>query len=423
MGALVYRFPSKKIKVVGVTGTEGKSTVVELISKILEEKGEKTALLSSIRFKIGKDSRANNLKMTMPGRMKIQKFLGEAVRKKCRYAILEVTSEGILQYRQKFINFNTVVFTGLSPEHIERHGSFEKYKKAKGKLFRQCGKTHVINIDDQYADYFLEFEAERKFVFSTKRNKLSIRGPVSLIEGKNLQVKEEGISFEVEGIVFDLNLLGEFNIYNALASLGVALSEDISLETSRTALQKIRKIPGRMEIVISKPFRVIVDYAHTPNSLEKVYQTLKSNYQFKKGSMICVLGSCGGGRDKWKRPKLGEIAAQNCDKIILTNEDPYDENPLKIIDEIQRGVSGAVREKAQIEGYQEVLDRKEAIKKALSTARPNDTIIITGKGSEPWMCVAGERKIPWDDREIVREEFNKLNNLRQLNKSDKMRNL
>ncbi|PIR89984.1 hypothetical protein COS93_01305 [bacterium (Candidatus Gribaldobacteria) CG07_land_8_20_14_0_80_33_18] len=385
LGVLIYRFPSclrrqaKKIKVIGITGTKGKSTVVELASRILENAGYKVASLSSIKFKIGEKEWPNKLKMTMPGRMKVQRFLREAVNSNCQYAILEVTSEGILQHRHQFIDFNVVVFTNLSPEHIERHGSFENYRKAKGKLFKACKKVHILNLDDENVNYFLQFKAEKKFGFTST----------------SIKELPTGLNFEIEDIKFELNLLGQFNVYNALAAICIGLSQGIDLETCKSSLERIKGIPGRMEEVISQPFKVIVDYAHTPDSLESVYKTLSDS------KLICVLGAAGGGRDKWKRPKMGEIASKYCQKIILTNEDPYDESPLKILEDIEKGFPQTLE-------YEKILDRREAIKKALSLAKKDDTIIITGKGCEPWMCVAGGKKIPWDDRQVVKEEFEKL---------------
>ena len=388
LGAIVYRFPSKKLKVIGVTGTNGKSTVVFFISRILEEAGYSVAALSSIQFKIKDKIWPNTLKMTMPGRMKIQKFLRDALRAGCQYVVLEVTSEGIKQYRHKFIGFDLAVLTNLTAEHLESHGGFDNYKKAKGKLFRSLkanGKS-VINLDDSQADYFRQFPAKEKI-------------------GYTINSKPE----------FTLNLLGRFNISNALAAIAVAQAEGVPLAKIKTALGKIKSIPGRMEIVIKESFTphlskigakhqlkkqslkgagftVIVDYAHTPDALEKVYQTVK---EISKGRLIGVLGAAGGGRDKWKRPALGKIAEQYLDKIIITNEDPYDEDPRQILSEIK---SGSPRAK-------EILDRREAIRKAISLAKPGDVVIITGKGCEPWMCLAKGRKIPWDDREVVREEF------------------
>lgn len=173
------------------------------------------------------------------------------------------------------------------------------------------------------------------------------------------------------------------------------LFQGINLETCKKALEKVEEIPGRMELVISEPFKVFVDYAFTPNALEKVYQTLKP----KNGKMIAVLGSCGGGRDKWKRPVLGKIAAKYSNQVIITDEDPYDEDPIEIINQVAKGAGDkAVK----------ILDRREAIRKALKLAQSGDVVVITGKGCEPWICVAKGKKIPWDDRKVVREEFQKL---------------
>jgi len=396
-GALIYRFPSRKLKVIGVTGTGGKSTVVELASKILEEAGYKVASISSIRFRIKDKKWKNELKMTMPGRFKIQRFLRKAVNAGCQYAILEVTSEGILQHRQKFIDFDIAVFTNLSPEHIERHGSFEKYRETKGKLFKQCKKIHILNLDDKNSEYFLQFSA-KKFGFSIYGGQTSFGGLTSVI-GKNIQEFPDKISFEIKNTKFTLNFFGKFNVQNALAAICIGLSQGVSLETCKRALEKVEGIPGRMEIVIKEPFTVVVDYAHTPESLRKVYETVKYSISHVPCSMICVLGSCGGGRDKWKRPKMGEIAAKYCQEIIVTNEDPYDENPMEIINQVAEGIPGRAKK---------ILDRREAIREAIKLAREGDIVIITGKGSEPWMCVEKGKKISWDDRRIVREEFDKL---------------
>jgi UDP-N-acetylmuramoyl-L-alanyl-D-glutamate--2,6-diaminopimelate ligase len=372
-GAFIYRYPSRKIKVVGVTGTNGKTTVVDLTTRILEEAGFKVASLSSIKFKIGEKERPNTLKMTMPGRFKIQKFLREAVSANCQYAVLEVTSEGILQYRHRFINFEAAVFTNLTPEHIEAHKGFENYRKAKGKLFQATKKIHVVNVDDENAEYFLKFPAKKKYTYGLNRGDINMRNTK-----------------------FKLKLIGDFNNYNALAAICVGLSQGVKLEICQKAVEKEIGIPGRMEEVISKPFKVFVDYAFTPTALEKVYKTLKP----KDKKMVCVLGCCGGGRDKWKRPILGELAGKYCNETIVTNEDPYDEDPMKIISEVAKGTKGKAKK---------ILDRRVAIRESLKVAGSGDVVVITGKGCEPWICVAGGKKIPWDDRKVAKEEFQKLN--------------
>jgi len=392
LGALIYGFPSQKLKVIGITGTKGKSTTIELIRLILENAGYKVASASSIKFRIDKKEKLNRLKMTMPGRFKLQGFLKKALKARCEYVILEVTSEGILQHREKFIDFDIVVFTNLAPEHIERHGSFEKYREAKGALFKECKKLHIINTDDENAKYFLQFPSKQKFCCGLNEKQKNIN--CNFIRAENPESSGNIIRFRINNVQFNVNLQGEFNIYNSLLAITTALSQDIDLETCKKALEKVKKIPGRMEIIKEYPFKVVVDYAHTPDSLEQVYKT------FSGSKLICVLGSCGGGRDKWKRPKMGEIASKYCNEIILTNEDPYDEDPNQILSEIKTGIPNTKNNTLNI-----ILDRKEAIKKALKLAQKEDVVIITGKGSEPWMCVANDKKIPWSDKEIVQQEL------------------
>lgn len=404
-GAVFYNFPSNRMKVIGVTGTNGKSTVVTLVTKVLEEAGFKVAGLSSIKFKIGGEEQVNDLKMTMPGRGKIQRFLKRALNKSCDYAVLEVTSEGIKQYRHKFIDFDIAVFTNLTKEHIESHGSFENYRKAKGKLFKECKKTHIVNLDDEYADYFLGFKAKEQYGFRVKsQESRMMNDKLEIIEAGPIEIEKDSLSFMVHNSLFSISLIGRFNIYNSLAAICVGLSQDIDLETCKRALEKIKEIPGRMEIVIEKSFKVIVDYAHTPDSLNKVYTTLyDSRLAVNDSRVICVLGACGGGRDKWKRPKLGEIANNYCDKIILTNEDPYDEDPMNIVQQIKQGIKD--NSKVEI-----TLNRNRAIEQALQQANDEDLVAITGKGAEPWMCVAKGKKIPWDDRQVVKEAIKRLSN-------------
>lgn len=379
-GAIVFSFPGKdkNLKIIGVTGTSGKSTTTDFITRILEEAGKKVASVSSIRFKVGEKEWENKYKMTMPGRFVIQKFLSQAKKAGCEFVVLEVTSEGIRQFRHKFINFDAAVFTNLTPEHIESHGGFENYRKEKLKLFKATKNIHVINIDDENSKYFIDIPAGKNIGFSLKNV-------------KNINTKN-GLIFEVAGQKFILSLFGEFNIYNALSAISVARAYGISLDICKKALEKAKGISGRMEVVSEGPVKIIVDYAHTPAQLEAVYKT------FKEENMICVLGSCGGGRDKWKRPVLGEIAKKYCKEIIITNEDPYDENPMDIINKVAETAGS---------GAKKILDRKDAIDNAIKSAKQGDVVVITGKGSEPWMCLGNGKKIPWDDRQIARDALQK----------------
>ena len=403
LGSLIYRQPSKSLTVIGVTGTNGKSTTVKMISQILEEAGFKTAYTSSIEFKIGRSVWQNKFKMTMPGRFFLQSFLRKAKKAGCQYAIIEVTSEGIKLFRHKFIDFDIALITNLRPEHIESHGSYENYKKAKGELFKSTKKIHIINLDEKESEYFLSFPAQEKWGYGINFDSAKYREKIKILQARDVQVQNQGAEFLVKGEKIKLSLKGKFNIYNALAAICASLSQGIDMKTIKQALEKIEKVPGRLEEVISAPFRVYVDYAHTPDALEEVYTTLKKELS-QKGRLICVFGSCGGGRDKWKRPLMGKIAEKYCDKIILTNEDPYDEDPKDIIEDITKGIKKKDR-------VVKILERKKAILEALKKAKLNDIVIITGKGSEPWMCVKGNKRIPWDDREIVKEAFQKLNQI------------
>ncbi len=371
LAAVWYLFPSQKLMVIGVTGTNGKSTTVELLAEIIEEAGYRVASASSIRFRIADHEKPNDTKMTMPGRFFLQKFLRLAVRHGVTHAVLEVTSEGVKQFRHAHIKFDVAVITNITPEHIESHGSFEAYRIAKAELFRAT-PVHVLNKDDVETFAFLSaIPAQKQIAYSLKDFPREIK----------------------------LRLPGDFNRQNALAALTAAQAIGIPVEVSKRALERIDYIPGRLEVVQAHPFGVVVDYAHTPDALEKVYKELSAP------RLICVLGAAGGGRDKWKRPELGKIAARYCDFIIITNEDPYDENPEDIMHDIERGFFAKSVKKIQ---YEKITDRRKAIHEALGRAKKNEVVIITGKGCEQWMAGPRGEKIPWDDRMAVKEELGKI---------------
>jgi len=387
LGAVRYGFPSRKITVIGVTGTKGKSSVTEFLNSILESGGKKTAMVNGIRFKIGEKSRPNLFKMTMPGRMFIQKKLREAVNAKCEYFILEITSEGAKQFRNKFIDLDGLIFTNLSPEHIESHGSYEKYRDAKLSIAHALENSPkknrfiVANSDDKEGVRFLNISVENKLPFSLKD-----AAPYNAIA--------EGISFTFQGEHIASRLPGTFNVYNALAASVCAKHLGIVTKNIRAGVESLKSIRGRMEKVDQgQPFGVYIDYAHTADSLEQAYQSLEGR------RLICVLGSTGGGRDKWKRPLMGEMADKYCSEIILTNEDPYDENPNNIINDVKNGIKNHTPKI--------ILDRRTAIRTALRSANKGDAVIITGKGSDPYIMGPNGQKTPWDDARIAREELKK----------------
>ena len=369
----IYGNPSAKLKVIGVTGTNGKTTIVHLLTAVLEATGEPVASISSLTFKIKNDEWKNTMKMTMPRRFTIQKFLKRAADEGCKFAVLEVTSEGIKQFRHRGIDFYMGILTNVTPEHIESHGTFENYRMAKSELFKRA-KIHILNGEDPSVEYFAKIPALTRIVYTKK------------------DLPND----------FHLKLPGEFNIENAVAVFQAAKFLGIPRQTIKSVLESFENVQGRMEFIRRGPFVVVVDYAHTPDALEKVYQTLRQ----PSGRLICVLGSAGGGRDKWKRPEIGKIAARYCDAIFLTNEDPYDEDPKKIIEDVEKGV--LFSHSSSKMDYEIIIDRREAISSALKIAKPGDTIIITGKGAEPWLMGPNGSRQEWDDREVVREELKKI---------------
>lgn len=388
LGSVIYRNPSKEIFVLGVTGTKGKSTVVELINAIMEAVGKRTAVVSSVRFKVGTENKENRTGMTMPGRFFIQKFLREAVDNDCKYAFVEVTSQGIAQYRDRFINFDAGLLTNLQPEHIEAHGSFENYRESKLNFFKNIG----LFSSKAHKAFFINSDARDNEMFSE----------VVVGFGRTIYYNKK----DLEKLKCKIKLLGDFNLENIVAAIAFARSQNVDWETIKNVIENFDGVPGRLEFVQKEPFAIIIDYAHTPDSLEKVYQAVKKNISSKraKGKMICVLGCAGGGRDSWKRPVMGEIASRYCDGIVLTNEDPFDDDPEMIMGEIAEGIAQSSYNKK----FKKILDRRDAIREAIKTAKKNDAVIVTGKGSEPYMRLQKGKKIPWSEREIIKTVINQL---------------
>ncbi len=410
-----YGQPSEKMIVIGVTGTAGKSTTVNLIGRILESAGHKVGWTSTLNFKINNREWINKTKMTMLGKFALQKLLKQMVEAGCEYAVIETSSEGAVQSRHLGINYDVFVFTNLSPEHIESHGSFDNYCAAKGALFaylmankrkiingHSIEKTKIINLDDKNADYFLNFPSDKTIGYTLRGNNAHPNFKIDkTIKYEQFVLKPSISELKFNGENIKFSLLGEFNAYNALAAIGTCDIFGIKASVVKKGLESIKIIPGRLEhIEAGQPFSVVVDYAHTPEELEKVYYFLNS-VKNSGAKIISVLGSAGGGRDKWKRSELGKLAATLTDVVIITNEDPYDEDPQKIINEISAGAKSISEPRAKI--ILEILDRRLAIQKAISLAGVGDIIIITGKGSEE--CIMGPRhtKIPWNDKVVVLE--------------------
>ncbi|MDD5589677.1 MAG: UDP-N-acetylmuramyl-tripeptide synthetase [Candidatus Portnoybacteria bacterium] len=403
LGAGIYGFPSRKMFVIGVTGTKGKTTTCNLLFQILNGAEMKAGMATTVNFGIGDKLWINSYKQTMLGRFRLQKLLSRMASEGCKYAVIETSSEGILQHRHRAIDYSAAILTNVSPEHIERHGSFENYRSEKLKLFEKVAKkengTGIYNLDDRNIDFFLEPKIKNKYGFV----KNAMGTPPSQEFKKVLQISDIELppaktAFVMAGQKFEMPLIGEFNVYNAAAAICFGLSQEISAEKIKNILVNAKPAPGRMEIINEgQPFTIVVDYAHEPASLEAVYKSLKI---FNPNKIIAVLGSQGGGRDKAKRPILGSLAGSYADVVIITNEDPYDEDPEKIINDVALGV-------ANKDKIIKIIDRREAIKKSLKLASSGDIVVITGKGGEISMCVENGRKIPWKDSKIIEEELKK----------------
>ena len=417
-GAFKYGNPSEELLVIGVTGTTGKSSSIHFLRQMLEDQGYKVGSLSTVDFYIAGQEKLNDQKMTMLGKMQIQEYLRKMVDAKCDIAIVETTSEGYLQFRHRFINYDMMILTGLYPEHIESHGGFENYKSAKLGIFDYASshkskvisqksilKVAIVNGNCKYAEEFLQFNFDKKIVFDRADEKIELTNKylssiIYHLSANDIKASSSGLNFTVGQRVFIPKLYGEYNVMNLLAGISVLRVLDISWSDIEESVNKVKPAPGRLEFISEaeeKGFKVIVDYAFEPVALEGLYSVVKL---INPKRVIHVCGSTGGGRDKARREKIGRLVGEQADVFIVTNEDPYDEDPMEIIKQVSAGAK-AVGKKINKNLF-EVLDRGEAIAQALKMAETGDLVLITGKGSEQAMCVAGGKMIPWDDREVAR---------------------
>lgn len=423
VSAIVYRNPSRELIVIGVTGTNGKTTTSFYLARALEASGFCAGCTTTALMKIGKKEWINKTKMTMPGRFFLQKMMREMVSAGCRYAVIETSSQGLMQGRHLSIAYDVGVFTGLTPEHIEAHGGFENYKKAKRLLFEHVGRRRLKTIDGKTVVKGAVLDADS--IHGEYYAGALGSGPPAPLKGGSEAIKEwygiknrrgwyaEQITLEATGSHFvlrdgqdssiqvpvHLNQPGDYNISNALAALATCKLLGVDLFAAAKRLGEIATVPGRFErIDVGQPWTVIVDYAPEPESFRQLYRALAV---IPRERTIHVLGSCGGGRDIARRPILGELAATNADIVIVTNEDPYDDNPQEIIEQVASGARGA----GKIDGENLFLveNREEAIFQAMALARPNDLVVMTGKGCEPWICIADGKKVPWDEAGTARE--------------------
>lgn len=418
LAAMIFGFPGKRLKIIGVTGTNGKTTTCNMIAKILEEANYKVGMATTINFKIGKKEWVNQTKLTTLSPFSLQKFLADCLKAGCHWVVLETSSHAIAQDRNWGVDYKVAVLTNITHDHLDYHKTYEEYRNTKAELFSTGQTINIINRDDKAATYFEKLPATHIITYGLSGAQPSHSDGYGLdnpdngrtkrpdILAKKIILEPSGSFFTVvtpnSQVAIDLKLPGKFNIYNALAALSVASALNIHLSVVKSALESILVVPGRMESVdMGQSFTVLVDYAHTPDALEKIYQTLELA---KRARIISVLGSCGD-RDKTKRPILGALAGKYADIVIITNEDPYTEDAEKIIEEVAAGVPrGADPKKLKVygENFYKILDRKKAIEIAINLARKDDIVLITGKGAEECMVV-GHEKIPWSDRKIAKD--------------------
>lgn len=405
--AVLAGFPARRMIVIGVTGTNGKTTTCNLLANILEETGKKVGLATTVNFWIGDKRWVNETKMTTFSPFRLQQLLRQMAAAKCRYAVIETSSHALAQHRTWGIDYDIAVFTNLTPEHLDFHRTFENYRDAKVKLFKQLfafrrkgntPKVAVINLDDPAAEFFTQHPADNKFFYSIDKYEAASTKE-SFVTANIIQASERSTAFELStplgNVTLDLRLPGQFNVRNALAAASAASALGLPLELIKKGLEKVTGVPGRMErIDAGQPFTVIVDYAHTPDGFEQVLSTARS---FTSGKLIAVFGAAGD-RDKTKRPKLGAVAGKYADIIILTEEDPASEDPLKIIEAIKTGIPAHFRESVNLFT---IPMRKDAVFKAFQMSRAGDTVMLLAMGAQTKMAT---RKgfIPYDEREVAR---------------------
>lgn len=385
-----YDHPSKKMKVIGITGTKGKTTTTFMLKKILEKQGKKVGLIGTIAIYIG-DNKVKNSDRTTPEGNKLQEILDKMYQLGVEVVIMEVSSQSLKLDRVAGMQFYAGVFTNLSEDHISphEHQDMKEYFECKMKLFDMCGYAFV-NSDNIYTSKVVDAIQEK-----CKTETYGIDNYCDFL-AKDVTITNTYADFKVKidnrNERVKVSIPGRFSVYNSLAAISVAKLFGAKAEVIKEALADV-KVPGRSELVENKlELKIMLDYAHTPDSLENILKTVK---QYTIGRVICVFG-CGGDRDKTKRPLMGEIAGRLADYTIITSDNPRTEVPEEIVKEIEVGT------KKTKGNYECIVDRKEAMKKAITMANKNDIVIIAGKGHEVYQEVQKE-KLPFDEREIVQE--------------------
>ena len=394
IGANYYDNPSKKMKIIGVTGTNGKTTTTFMIKDILESAGKKVGLVGTIANYIGKEK--IHTERTTPESLELQELFSEMVEKGVEYCVMEVSSHSLALDRVYGIQFDGGIFTNLTRDHLDFHKTFENYYKAKFKLFERS-RIKLINIDDNYGKQVIEdlksLDANDIYSFSLK-NESDFKAFDETMGSKNINFKVK-LDNEEE---FILNIPGDYNVYNSLGAIAMCYKLGIDISAIKKGIEETL-VPGRCERVCKEynlPYEIIVDYAHTPDGLLNILETAKA---FTKGKLISVFG-CGGDRDKVKRPQMGKIGVDISDIAIITSDNPRSEDPMSIIEDIKAGLDK--------NNYIIIENRKEAIRKAITIAQNGDVIVIAGKGHETYQILK-DKTIHFDEREVVKEILDSMN--------------
>ena len=407
LAAAFHGHPARKLRVIGVTGTDGKTTTVELVRSILATAGHKTGMISTVEALIGHEHYETGFHVTTPGALQVQGFLAQMAAAGTEYAVLEATSHGLAQHRVTACDFDVAAVTNITHEHLDYHKTFEAYREAKARLFRDLAssfrkpdtpKVSILNADDSSFEYLRPIPADRYLTYGLEQPAdITARDIVHTPAATTFTAVTPDGEFAVRTA-----LPGAFNVYNVLAAITVGVSQAVPFEAMQEGIQALRGVPGRMERVdAGQAFTAIVDFAHTPNALRRALETARG---LTKGHVIVVFG-CAGLRDVAKRPMMGEIAGELSDHVVITAEDPRTEDLDAIMAQIAVGCERAGRREG--EDYWRVGDRGEAIEFAVKMARAGDLVIVTGKGHEQSMCL-GTTEYPWDDREAVRETLNRI---------------
>ena len=388
-----YGWPARGLRVIAVTGTNGKTTTANYINEILKQAGYKTAMFTTAVIEVAGESKINNLNATVASVSRMQQFLNEARRYKVDFVILEVTSHSLHQHKLDGVPIEAAIMTNLTQDHLDYHKTMEKYAAAKGLLFARNPRYIVLNRDDDWFDYFDIYLAEQQKITYGKSEDADVR-----ISDIRLYKKgsEATLAFDhQEKSQLATYLPGEYNVFNMAAAASICYVLGVSMSDIKNGIASLEGIPGRFERATKdETYEVIVDYAHTPDALEKL---LEATRNITKKRIILVFGACGD-RDALKRPIMGKIAAKLADEIILTDEESYNENP----DKIRRDIYAGIEESKATNKTTEIADRREAMRHALNIAKKDDTILITGMGHEQFRIINGE-KLPWNDTNIVRE--------------------